>query len=120
MEEKILVWNGKDGEIWPGQSSLPINELTHGKAYKGRIIWKNWLGKKMPWVYLNAFYGGCPYTNMKVLKKYWTIKEDYMEFTLTDQQVGLIRDLLCELMKKQPDATPRRQTNGHSTYWQRR
>lgn len=32
-------------------------------------------------------------------------REDCMEFTLTEQQVGLIRDLLCELMKKQPDAT---------------
>lgn len=32
-------------------------------------------------------------------------KENYMKFTLTEQQVGLIRDLLCELMKKQPDAT---------------
>lgn len=101
MKGRILIWDGKDGETWPGQGSL----LIHGKAYKGRIVWKSWLGKKMPWVYLNEFYGGCPYTNMKVLRKYWIIKEDYMEFTLTDQQVGLIRELLCELMKKQPDAT---------------
>lgn len=28
-----------------------------------------------------------------------------MNIKLTDQQVSLIRDLLCELMKKQPDAT---------------
>lgn len=75
MERKILVWKGKDRETWPGRGPL----LIHGQAYKGRIVWKSWLGKKMPWVYLNAFYGGCPYTNMRVLKKYWIIERNENE-----------------------------------------